>query len=263
MNFSLAWRFINYRIFARHRGGHGIHSPFVFELLTKVIEQTENQFYAFREIENIRLQLMDSEVIIEVTDLGAGSKHGMSPERSIGSIVRNSSVKPKFGRLLFRLVNHFQPKIILELGTSLGISTLYMAAACRKSGLTTIEGCQATARQAIHNFSFFKHENICLMNSSFEQAIPEFLSHTEKLDFVFFDGDHRKSPTVDYFNLCLAKAHNDSVFVFDDIHWSREMEEAWETIKKNDKVVVTIDLFQFGLVFFRKEMSKQDFVIRF
>lgn len=263
MNLRIAWKYSLYLLFARHRGGHGIHSPFVFDLLTNVIEKDEKQFYIFREIENVRSQLLCSKQKIKITDFGAGSSAMKGSIRKISDLVKYAAVQPKYGQLLFRLVNHFQPRIILELGTSLGFSSIYLAAANRKATVTTIEACSNIAKQAEHNFLFLKQQNITLLNQSFEEGLPTFLQKVPKLDFVFFDGNHRKQPTLNYFYLCLEKVHNDSILVFDDIHWSVEMEGAWNEIKKNEKVVVTIDLFQFGLVFFRKEMSKQNFVIKY
>jgi len=83
------------------------------------------------------------------------------------------------------------------------------------------------------------------------------------IDLVYFDGNHQKEPTLNYFHTCLQKAHKNSLFIFDDIHWSDGMEEAWEQIKKHDRVHLTIDLFQFGIVFFEKEMPKQHFILKF
>lgn len=263
MNFRFAWKYICYRLFAHHRNGHGIHSPFVFELLINVIEKDEKQFYIFQEIENIRSQLLKSNQKIVVNDFGAGSLRMPNKERKIRDIVRLAAKNQKYGQLLFRLVNHFQPKTILELGTSLGFGTMYLASANTNAKVFTIEGCNNLARYAMHNFSLLNLKNIISINETFEVALPKILNKTEKLDFVFYDGNHRKEPTLDYFRQCLNKVHNDTVFVFDDIHWSEEMEEAWEEIKKNKNVIVTIDLFFLGLVFFRSEMSKQDFVIKY
>lgn len=245
-----------------HRRGHGIHSPFVYDLLTNVIEN-DNQYYIFADIENLRNQLLRSKQKMIVSDLGAGSALKNTRERSIKKIVKHSAKNRKYGQLLFRLVHHFKPEILLELGTSLGFSSAYLAAPDKDSILHTIEGCNNLARYAMHNFSLLKLENIKSYNAPFEEALPKILNKIKVLDFAFFDGNHRKEPTLNYFNQCLGKINSNSVFIFDDIHWSAEMEEAWEEIKKHPQVVVTIDLFFLGLVFFRKELSKQDFVIRF
>jgi predicted O-methyltransferase YrrM len=81
-------------------------------------------------------------------------------------------------------------------------------------------------------------------------------------NLIYFDGNHSKIATLDYFEALLPTISNESVWIFDDIHWSPDMEEAWEIIKKHPKVTVTIDTFQWGLVFFRREQEKEHFIIR-
>jgi predicted O-methyltransferase YrrM len=161
------------------------------------------------------------------------------------------------------LVKHFQPVNLLELGTSLGISTAYMSKASPTKKIITIEGSENIANIAIDNFNRLNISNIQVITGNFDIQLPKLLQNTSTFDFVFFDGNHRKQPTLSYFELCLQHKHNDSVFVFDDIHWSDEMEEAWESIKQSPEVTVTIDLFFIGLVFFRKESTKEHFIIRF
>jgi predicted O-methyltransferase YrrM len=85
----------------------------------------------------------------------------------------------------------------------------------------------------------------------------------DALDLVFIDGHHLKDPTLDYFEQCLGKAHNDSVFILDDIHWSQGMEEAWEQVKHHPRVSVTIDLYTMGLVFLRSEQAREHFRLRY
>lgn len=241
---------------------HDIHSPFVFDLLTNVIEDT-TPFYAYAEIEALRKELLRSKELIPVTDYGAGSSFNNSHHRRIKDIVRHVSKMPKYGQLLFRIVNHLHPQTLLELGTSLGISTLYQAKPSSQSKLITIEGCPETARLAARNFRKLSAENIELMVGNFDKVLPKALQELKKTDYVFFDGNHRKEATIRYFEQCLPFIHNNTLFVFDDIHWSKEMEEAWKYIQNSPHVTITIDLFFLGLVFFRKEQGKQHFVIRF
>ena len=254
-------KYLKYKFTAKHKGGHGIHSPFVFDLLTDIIEPRK-QYYAFSVIEKIRSELGRDRGSIIVKDFGAGSAT-MKHKRKIRDMERISSVKNKYGELLFRLVNRFEPKNILELGTSIGISTLYLSLANTKTKVTTIEGCEETAKVAGRVFEKANLKNIEIVVNNFDKVLPEILKNTDKLDFVFFDGNHRREPTLNYFEQCVSKAHNDTVFIFDDIHWSNDMTSAWEEICKHPKTVATIDLFFFGLVFFRQEMKKQNFVINF
>lgn len=255
-----ALRYLKYLLKSRTR--HGTHSPFVYKLLDEVVYDTR-QYYVFDEIERLRQRLLRDERVIQVTDFGAGSKINPSPERKIKDLARNSAKAAKYGELMFRLIQHFKPATLLELGTSLGISGLYQAAAAPKSRMLTLEGCPQTASIAKENFEKLDLQNVEIITGNFDETLAATLAKIQTLDYVFFDGNHRKAPTLRYFSQCLERVNNNSVFIFDDIHWSDEMEEAWEEIKKHPAVTVTIDLFFVGLVFFRKEQRKEDFVIRY
>lgn len=258
MRFAL--RYLQYLLKARTR--HGTHSPFVYNLLDEVIYD-KRHYYVFDEIALLRKKLLKDGRIINIRDFGAGSKVNASLQRKIKNIARYSSKEEKYGQLLFRLINKFKPATLLELGTSLGISTIYQASAAQKSKIITMEGCTETAAVAIENFEKMKLDNVEIVIGNFDETLSPTLERITKLDYAFFDGNHRKLPTLNYFRQCLSKVHNDSVFIFDDIHWSDEMEEAWEEIKAHSSITVTIDLFFVGLVFFRKEQKKQDFIIRY
>lgn len=254
--------YLSYLFHYKHRGGHGIHSPFVYKLLTDVIEQDKN-YYAFHEIERLRNQLLHSYMRIVVSDFGTGSKKLKGNERRVCDITRFSSQKPKYCRLLFRLVNEFQPGVIIELGTSLGFATQYLASAAKSADVYTIEGCPEISRLAAHNFSLLERKNITLINGNFDTELPLLLSKLKSVDFVYFDGNHSCDATLRYFNHVLPSCNENTVLVFDDIYWSEEMAAAWNEIKGNERVKVTIDLFKIGIAFFRNSLSKQDFKIRF
>ncbi|OFY95055.1 MAG: hypothetical protein A3K10_15095 [Bacteroidetes bacterium RIFCSPLOWO2_12_FULL_31_6] len=252
--------YINYRF--KSDNEHSIHSPFIYELYTNIIKD-ETHFYSYQNIESIRAKLLLSDVKIKIEDFGVGSTINKSNNRTIKDIAKHTLKSPKYGQLLFRLVNRFKPKTLLELGTSLGISTLYLAASSKNTKVTTVEGCPNTAKVAQVNFNKIGFKNIDLVNDSFEHFLPIYLAQNNLLDFVFFDGNHQKEATLNYFNLCLEKAHSESIFIFDDIHWSEGMTEAWEQIKKHPKVTSTIDLFFVGIVFFKTDLSNENFVLRF
>ena len=241
---------------------HGVHSPFVYDLLLSTIYNKKN-FYSYIQIEKMRNALSLSKHQIECIDFGAGSLVNNSTKKSIQTILHSASKSPKYAQLLFRLVNHFQPDTILELGTSLGISSAYMASANSKSKFISIEGCKEIAIVAGQNFKQLELKNVEQVIGNFDEVLPDVLKNINQLDFVFFDGNHRKEPTINYFRQCLEKASEKSVFVFDDIYWSAEMTEAWEEIKNHEKVTVSLDLFYLGIVFFRKEQLKQNFIIRY
>ncbi|MFL5728075.1 MAG: O-methyltransferase [Cytophagaceae bacterium] len=240
---------------------HGLHSPFVYELYSQTI-RPKKIYYPFHAIEKLRKELLRSSETIQVVDYGAGSQVERGSLRPISSIARHSEKSPVLAQLIFKLVDHFQPAVVLDLGTSLGITTLYESFAREQATIYTFEGCPNTARIALRNFHRLKRKNINLIEGNIDNTLPALLPKISKIDFVFFDANHRFEPTINYFNICLSKAHEYSVFIFDDIHWSEEMEQAWEKIKADERVTLTIDLFYIGLVFFRKKQPKQDFKLK-
>jgi predicted O-methyltransferase YrrM len=257
---AFLFKYIRYLLFAKN--AHGIHSPFVFELYNEVINK-ETNYYAFDRIELLRNKLLFSKAEIDVKDLGTGR----SGKRKIREIAERSAKNKKYGELLYRIVHRFKPDVILELGTSIGISTAYLASANPNAKVITIEGCPNTAAAAKKCFNALELINIQNVVGNFDTELSDIIGNlcqlpTANRQLVFFDGNHCKEPTLRYFTQCLELANNDSVFVFDDIHWSDEMEEAWEEIKKHPKVTVTIDLFFLGIVFFRKEQVKENFILR-
>lgn len=252
--------YLNHLVKARTR--HGVHSPFVYDLVAHALRPGEPPAEC-APVETLREELLRSTRTIRMNDLGAGSRVFDLPVRRVADIARTSLKQPKHARMLFRLARYFDPGQVLELGTSFGISTLYLALGAEHGRVTTIEGCPQTHHLAQQHFDRLKVRNIAALLGSFRQRLPEVLERTEALDMVFIDGHHAKEPTLDYFAQCLGKAHNDTVFVFDDIHWSRGMQEAWETIKAHERVTVTIDLYDMGIVFLRSEQAKEHFTLRY
>jgi predicted O-methyltransferase YrrM len=254
------FRYLRYKLFASDE--HGLHSPFVFELYTGVIKD-ETPFYIFQEIESVRAKMLLSDTKLQVQDYGTGGKKKREKKLSLSFIAKHYVKPKKYGQLLFRLVNRFRPVNILELGTSLGITTQYLASPDSQAHVTTIEGCTNTAVAACENFKITGIKNIEQITGEFSKVLPDVLKKNQKFDFVYFDGNHRKDATLLYFNLCLPISHEHSVFVFDDIHWSTEMEHAWKIVKQHESVTLTIDLFFIGLVFFRKGIPKQHFILKY
>ncbi len=240
----------------------GVHAPFLFQLLQEVIYQ-KSDAADFLKIEKIRKQLLKDDSLLQVRDFGAGSRADKGGSRKVSKIAKYSAKPPRIAALIYRLVKHFRPRQILEIGTSFGITTMYMSLANPGAKIVSMEGCPETAAMAKRNFEQAGMENIRLIEGNFDETLPVWLATAPDLDFVFFDGNHRKEPTLRYFNACLEKIHPQSVFIFDDIHWSEEMEAAWSVIKKHPLVKLTLDLYSIGIVFFRKELSKEDYIIRF
>lgn len=241
---------------------YSLHSPFVFELYTQCIRSAKSH-QAFNSLEKLRDDLLQNHQLIEVTDLGAGSRKNKQAQRKISAIAQHSISSRKTSELLFRLVQYFQPQHILELGTSLGINTLYLAKAQPTAQLTTLEGCPNIATIARQNFQQQQCQHIQIIEGNIDDTLTPVLENTPAPDFVFLDANHREAPTLQYFDQCLAKAHEESVFVLDDIYWSEGMQRAWQQIQQHPQVMLTIDLFRVGLVFFRKKQPKQHFKLRF
>ncbi len=238
---------------------HGVHSPFVFELLTECF-YSKTHYPEYKILSSYRKKLLNSAETIEITDFGQGSRVFKSNKRKIAAIAKNAGITSKRQRLLFRLVRYFKSENTFELGTSLGLATTAIALGNPVSKVHTVEGCPNTAAKAQSYFNDFKLKNIVVYTSTFEEFFVKNNSKTNNL--VYIDGNHNKEKTLDYFEILLNQITNDSVFIFDDIYWSPEMTEAWETIKAHPKVTVSIDTFYWGLVFFRNEQQKQHFNIR-
>ncbi len=241
-----------------------VHSPFVFDLVENVLKD-KTKYPEYRRIEKFKKNISRSKTIIETMDLGARSKnkHYTTSMEKMGDIVKRRSQHKNQARLLYRLSRHFQPENLLEFGTAAGISTAYIKAPVPESKMITMEGCASLADVAAGNLKKLRIENVNISIGEFDVVLPNILKKFDRLDFVFFDGNHRREPTLDYFNQCAELAGENTLFVFDDIHWSPGMEDAWNTIKKDNRVSISIDLFWFGLVFFRRGIIKQDFIIRY
>tara|TARA_R110000868_G_scaffold213882_3_gene464025 strand:- start:3197 stop:3967 length:771 start_codon:yes stop_codon:yes gene_type:complete len=238
---------------------HGVHSPFVYDLVTTCFY--DKRIYSdYKTIINYRKALLKNTTKIKVTDLGAGSHVVKQQERTVSELSKNAGTINKRAKLLYRVTKYFKPKNILELGTSLGIATHAMHLGNPSSKITTIEGCPNISEFTKSNLKSNKLENIHVITDNFNVEIDKLKSKTYNL--IFFDGNHQKKATLSYFESLLETANNDSVFIFDDIYWSKGMTEAWEAIKQHPKVTITIDTFFWGFVFFRKEQVKEHFVIR-
>ena len=251
--------YLFYRLKAKTR--HGTHSPFVYRLVDKVIYDFSAK-KVYPAIENIRAGLLKDDRLITVTDLGAGSHVNNNRRKKISSIASNALKPPKLAQLLYRLVADLQPKNIIELGTCLGITTLYLKNAAHDARVFTLEGCPETAATAKESFTKANLHDIELTTGNFDDTLPGIINKLDKLDFVFIDGNHQKQATLNYFEWCLPKVHDGTLLIFDDIYWSRGMKEAWAEIKAHPKVTVTVDLFWIGLVYFKTDQAKEDFIIK-
>lgn len=260
---QLAKKYLHYYFTASNGKGHGIHSPFVFDFVKNVLNDNKH-YLCYKTVELLRARLLHDSRLIAVQDMGAGSAITTGRQRKISAIARHAVKPKKFGQLLFRIIRYYQPRTIIELGTSLGITTSYLALASPSSSVITLEGASTVADIAKQQFKKLSLNNIQLREGDFNDTLLSSLSELETIDFAFIDGNHRKQPALQYFQMLSAKINNASILIFDDIHWSAEMEEAWEIIKADPLVTLSIDLFFIGLIFFRNDFKiKQHFVINF
>ncbi len=261
--FQLARKYVHYLFNAENGKGHGVHSPFVFDFITHVLRDRKT-YECYATIENQRKKLRHNPDAIEITDLGAGSSVMKTNKRKIQDIAATSLKPGKYAQLLFRIARYYQSKNIVELGTSLGITTAYLASAHPEAQVYTCEGAPAIAAIAQRNFDELGLKNVHLIQGNFNHTLPTLIPKFSGIDLAFIDGNHQEEPTLLYFEQLLQRANAGSIFILDDIHWSHGMEAAWHTIQEHKAVTLSIDLFFIGLVFFSPDFKvKQHFSIRF
>lgn len=250
------------RYFAQAQTRYRVHSPFVADWLAAVLED-RRWYYAFDDLDRVGNSLLLDRREISVTDLGAGPRSGRSANvRRISEIARTAVCTPAKGRFLFRQALFSKPQTVLELGTSLGISSLYLRAAAPKARLITVEGCPQTAAFARGVYQKVGGTPPDLRVGAFDELLPGLLAELGHIDLLYLDGNHREAPTLRYFEQCLPFAAPDSVFLLDDIYWSAEMRNAWAQLAAHPSVTLSIDVFHTGLLFFRDEQrEKQHFVL--
>jgi predicted O-methyltransferase YrrM len=255
-------KYLKYTVSSSHKRGHGIHSPFVFNLITKVFRNKISPDIVFK-VEMIRKKLNSDKRYISVTDLGTGSGILENKLVKVSEIAKKSSLPGRYCKLLAGLSEEFGRTSIIEFGTSFGISTMYLAAANLEATVYTMEGCPVISEIAKYNFREAGLNNIKLLTGSFEQLIPEIENIIINPGLVFIDGNHRKQPTIEYFNRMADLSDENTVIVLDDIYYSSEMGEAWNEIKHNKRVSLTVDIYRMGIVFFREGITRFDYNIRY
>lgn len=259
-NWRFACDYLKHYFTAKSR--HGVHSPFVYELIDDVIYDFSAKT-DYLPIEQIRQQLLQSKAKVTVVDLGAGSHINKNQIKEVGEIAKNTLKSPRLAQLIYRLVARFGPKNLVELGTCLGVTSLYLSRANPSAKITTIEGCREIADVAAKNFAILEADNVNLLVGNFDDVLPQVLEKQPNIDFVFIDGNHTEAATLRYFDWILPKAYDKTVIIFDDIYWSEGMKGAWTKIKQHPQVTITVDLFWIGLVFFKKDQVKENFKVKF
>jgi len=254
----MAKAYLNYRLKAKKR--HGVHSPFVYDLSEEVLHKRSAN--KADEIEEIRKRMLRDRTVINLKDYGAGSRKNNGTKRTVSEITKTSSSPVALAQLMQRLISYLELDNVVELGTNLGLTTAYLAAAGPRTNVISLEGDPSLASIAVKNLQKIGLEAE-IIEGRFEDNLDLALAKMTSVDFAYIDGNHRKEPTLNYFDKIAEKSTENSVLAFGDIHWSPEMEEAWNVIKQNKSVTITIDLFDLGLVFFRKGRAEvEHFTIR-
>ena len=260
--FRIAGKYLFYYLTAANGRGHGIHSPFVFDFVGSVLNDRVS-YAAFAGIEELRRKLLRDRTLLTIEDKGAGSAYSATRSLSVAAIARRAAKPPRLGQLLFRIAQHYRPATVLELGTSLGLSAAYLASGAADGRVFTLEGAPAVAEAADRNLRSLGVD-VTVVTGDFDATLLPLLGRLPPVDLVFVDGNHRREPTLRYFDVLLRHSSRSAALIFDDIHWSEEMELAWAEIKNDPRVYLTIDLFFIGIVFLRDEFKvKQDFIIRY
>ena len=276
---------LRHQLTAWNTGGEGVHSPYLFEWV-RMVMMDKNSFYIWGEIERCREKMLRDERELEFVDYGSGKLKGENGKlkgangerRRVCDIARRSLAKRKYAQMLSRLVNwlgashnlengsgtayslEFRGLTIVELGTSLGVTTAYMAAMDSRNRVVTFEGCEAVANIAKENWKALNINNIECRIGKID--VEQLAGDIEHLDVAFIDANHTYVSTCEYFDVLAGKVHEKSVIVVDDIHYSEEMEKAWKAICADERVTSTIDLYQMGLVFFDKHYWKRHYTMR-
>ena len=238
---------------------HSLHSPFFYDFYVNVIRGKDQ--YDFLSYEKLRAKLLGNPTPLQVEDHGAGPRR-TNTERTIQEIARNSLTPQKFSRLYARLAQYYACKNIVELGTAFGLNTLYLAAD-NKSQVTTFEGAPAVASVAKSTFEFAGVKNISIVEGNIDHTLPQWLEMHGKIDLAFLDANHRYAPTIKYFDLILKKTHFKSVVILDDIHYTGEMEKAWNELRQHPLVSASVDVYRSGMLFFDPSLNKQHVVLQF
>lgn len=246
--------YISYRLKAR--SAHGIHSPFVYKLIETVIEDKNCTFDEFGRLDGLRKQLLNDTHVLNIEDLGAGSNILKSKQRRVCDIARHGITKRNFSEFYFKLINYFNAQTVIELGTSLGLNTLYLARSGNQPKVYSIEGSIALHQYAQQLLQTYQAKNVQLLQGNFDAVYPSLLKELKQFDFLLIDGNHTYEATMHYFHEALSYVHEHTIIVMDDIYWSEGMTRAWEMIKAHPKVRLTLDFYYCGIVFFKTEFTE-------
>ncbi len=255
-------RYYSYKIFAQHKFGHGIHSPFLFDFITDILNE-QGKWYAQDSIISIRKKMFQNSEYHKIIQYKIFSENSKSSKNISPNQITNSLFPTKFENLLFRIVKKFNPRNILELGTSFGLGTFNLAIPNPKSKVHTFEQCQNTAHFFATLFEQLKLSNVTQYTGNYSELLSDIFPETNKVDLIFVNNHLGKQPIKTLFELCLPYCHQNSIFLFDNIHRTAIATSNWTQITEHQSVTLSVDLFRCGLVFLNPDLSKQNFIIKF
>jgi predicted O-methyltransferase YrrM len=235
---------------------HHIHSPFAYRILGSMLDE-EKVYYDFKSLEELRRKLLKNQDLLVVEDYGAGSHVNNHKSRKVSSIAKSALSSKNQCQQIYRLIQELKSTCVLELGTSLGLSAAYMGKAKSNTQIHTIEGSPAIFNFANTQFKALGLNNILSYQGTFDDVLPEVLAN-QQFDLVFIDGHHDYKATLKYFDQIKKSVSKDCVFIFDDINWSKGMQEAWQVLKSNEEVTLSLDLFYYGILFFNTENQERE-----
>jgi len=261
----MVWRILKYteHLFHwRYRWGRHIHSPYLFEFIHEVVfNASKHEVPA--EIRIVHRALRKDRNLIPAGTLGAKSAVDNSENRTVGSFVRSSSVSEKYGAVLYRITRWFKPETIVELGTGLGVSAMYLATGSPQTQLHTIEGSHSRADFSHKLIKRCGLKEVKVHRGELEKKLEELIPDLKERFVAFVDGNHYHEPTVRYVRSLVDLAGDEALIVVDDIYWSKEMQLAWKEVISWPEVKVSIDLFHMGILLLRRDLQKARLKIKF
>ena len=249
---------LQYILRAHYRKGHWVHSPFTFHTLNYVIFE-RTPYYSFNIIESLRQQLLHDNTTLTLQPLGTSQ----AKTTTIARELKNSTKSPRQAQLLQRLCASNQSHYIIELGTNLGLSTAYLASNNSNSQVYTLEGQPQLCQIAQQNFKQLHLNYIQLIEGIINNTLPTLIQQIPQIDLIFIDANHQYQATINYYKLAKSKVHKNTIIVFDDIHWSEGMQQAWNEIRQDPDIRLAIDIFHMGIVWFNTDIPKQHYIVAF
>ncbi|MBO5345845.1 MAG: class I SAM-dependent methyltransferase [Paludibacteraceae bacterium] len=249
---------LQYALRAHYRKGHWVHSPFTFHTLNYVIFE-RTPYYSFPVIENLRQQLQQNNTPLNLQPLGTSK----AKTTTIARELKNSAKSPRLAQLLQRLCASNQSHYIIELGTNLGLSTAYLASNNSNSQVFTLEGQPELCQITRQNFKQLHLNNIQIIEGNIDDTLPRLIQQIPQIDLLFIDANHQYQATINYYNLAKSKVHKNTIIIFDDIHWSKGMQQAWNEIRQDPDIRLAIDIFHMGIVWFNTDIPKQHYIVAF